>query len=150
MNDNVNDLQLARNLFSKAQEVSVEFLDNEVNKSPFIILFFTAQERKQLREVLQLLRRDLKKEKLKLTVSENGGDFLSLSFLWESANVIFSCSPDRYNKRQLRDFRSYALYGSIVKLFFSVIQQGGEEIVNSFDGSKKVSFVEVIYHNYSH
>jgi len=81
-------------------------------------------------------------------VNENGGDFLSVSFLWGSKGIIFSSSPDRYNKRECRDFRLNALYGDIVKLFFYIDIDGKDVAVKNNEEAMENS-LESIYHEYT-
>lgn len=149
MSDSIFDLQSARNLFSKTQEVYFGFLHSEPLSGPFVILSFRQQDRKQLQEVLAQLPDVLAIEKLKLSLNENSGDFLSLSFLWETTGVIFSCTPDRYNKRELRDFRNHSIYGDTVKVFFLVFNERREEILKREDRGMAKSSIDSIYHNYS-
>jgi hypothetical protein len=149
MNNNIFDLQSARTLFSKAQRVSFGFLNRAETKTPFISLIFRSEENKLAQFVLYQLSKTLKDSLLKLYVNENGGDFLSVSFLWESRGIIFSSSPDRYNKRECRDFRLNVLYGDIVKLFFYIDVDGKEVAVKDKEKGMEISGINSVYHEYT-
>ena len=148
MNDKIFDLQSARTLFSKAQRISFGFLNNAAIKTPFVNIYFRSEENRQAQLVLQQLSKVLKGERLKLYVNENGGDFLSVSFLWDSKGIIFSSSPDRYNKRECKDFRLNALYGDIVKLFFYIDIDGKDVAVKNNEDGVEINSLESIYHEY--
>ena len=148
MNDKIFDLQSTRTLFSKAQRISFGFLNNTEIKTPFVNIYFRSEENRPAQLLLQQLSAVLKGERLKLHVNENGGDFLSVSFLWDSKGIIFSSSPDRYNKRECRDFRLNALYGDIVKLFFYIDIDGKDVVVKNNEEGMENS-LESIYHEYT-
>jgi hypothetical protein len=118
MDDTFFDLQSVRNFFSKTQRISFGMLEPTAMKKPFINLFFKQAENKKIEKNIRQLSDALKGERLKLYINENGGDFLSLSFLWESEGVIFTAYPDHYNKRECREFRRNVFYGDIIKIFF--------------------------------
>ena len=148
MNDSRFDLQITRNLFSKAQKISLGFLNKKEIKTPFVSLHFRANENKEATRVFNDLVKALKGEPFKLYVNENGGDFLSLSFQWESRGVILTSSPDRYNKRECKDFRLNTFYGDAVKLFFYVETEEQEIIVKVEKNGAEINNLDTIYYEY--
>jgi hypothetical protein len=148
MNENIFDLQSARTLFSKAQRVSLGFSDKPEFEFPFIYLSFRARETREAQQVLLQLSKALKKERLKIFINENGGDFLSVSFLWDSRGIIFSSSPDRYNKRECRDFRQNVLYGNTVKLFFCTESEGKEVFIKTKMDTIEINNLVCVYYEY--
>jgi len=102
-----------------------------------------------VKQILLQLSEVLKKELLKLSIDENGGDFLSVSFLWESRGINFSSSPDRYSKRECRDFRQNVHYGDKIKLFFCIEVDGNETFVKANKDSIEISDLNCVYYQYT-
>jgi hypothetical protein len=148
MNSSIFDLQSARTLFSEAQRIKFGFFNPGEIKKPYINLFFRPEMIKPAAVVLQQLSDVLNDEQLKLFINENGGDFLSVSFLWDSRSVIFSSSPDRYNKRECRDFRANILYGDTVKLILSIDDDGQTSIIKNTKNGIEADSIDTTYYKY--
>jgi hypothetical protein len=148
MDDKKIDIQSARNLFSKVEKISFGFLNIREIKIPFLNLFFRYNDIKQANIVFQQLSENLDIENLKLSIIENGGDYLTITLLWESRSVLFSSSPDHYNKRECKQFRSGVFYGDTVKLFFFVNSEEQEIPVKASKAGTHVINLDAVYYEY--
>ena len=148
MSDFNFDIQSARNLFSKAEKVSFGFLDKVENKQPSIYLLFRAEENKKAQAVFHHLSEALKGERFQLFINENGGDYLSLSFLWKSRGVLFTSSPDQYDSSETRLFRTHVFYGDAVKIFFLIMGAEVDQPVKDVIDNVPILNLDGVYYKY--
>ena len=149
MDDRKIDIQSARNLFSKVEKVSFGVSSIREIKINSAGLFFRPSEAKQAHAVFTELSDTLNNEPLKLSIIENSGDYLTVTFLWESHSILFSSSPDQYNKRECKQFRSKVFYGDPVKLFFFINNEDHEITVKVHKAATTVVNLDAVYYEYT-
>ena len=148
MDDKKIDIQSARNLFSKVEKVSFGVTNIREIRINSVGLFFNSNEIKQANSVFAELSDALDREPLKLSILENSGDYLTLTFLWGSRAILFASSPDQYNKRECKQFRSKIFYGDAIKLFFVINNEDQEVTVKAQKANSTVMDLEVVYYEY--
>ena len=142
------DIQSARNLFSKVQKVSFGVSNIREIKINSVGLFFRFNEIKQANAVFAELSAALNNEPLKLSILENSGDYLTVTFLWQSHSILFSSSPDQYNKKECKQFRSKVFYGDVIKLFFFINSEDHEIAVKMHKADTPVINLDAVYYEY--